>query len=124
MRMSQRKLDAMERIKSDLTGAIDRAIDIVCKITSERRTTRLTIPVDFDRDEDVILINTYKAARDEIAPQAARIAELEALLSHLEWCRIGWNICPMCGCPEMLGHDDDCELDALLHKETTDESES
>ena len=81
MSKTQRELDAIERIKSDLPGAIDRAIDIVCKLTSARRTTRLTIPVDFDRDEDVILINTYKAARDEIAPQAARIAELEAKLS-------------------------------------------
>ena len=53
-----------------------------------------------------------------------RIAELEAALSHLEWCRIGWNICPMCGLPEMLGHDDDCELDALLHTEAPDEHSS
>ena len=64
--MSQRELDAIERIKSDLPGAINRAIDIVCELTKERRTTRLTIPVDFNRDEDVILINTFKAARDEL----------------------------------------------------------
>ena len=81
MSKSQRELDAMERIKSDLPGAIDRAIDIVCKLTSERRTTRLTIPVDFDRDEDVILINTFKAARDELQ-------RLNDELEAMTW--VGW----------------------------------
>jgi len=79
--MSQRESDAFERIKSDLPGAIGRAIDIVCELTKERRATRLSVPVDFNRDEDFILINTYQAARDTIAQLTERNAGLEKKLN-------------------------------------------
>ena len=50
-----------------------------------------------------------------------RIAELEAMLSRLEWIIPGrytpGDFCPICDNDTGWGHTDDCELGALLHKE-------
>ena len=58
-------------------------------------------------------------------PQAARIAELEAMLKRLEWIIPGryfdGNHCSVCDNESGWGHTDDCELGALLHKEATDD---
>lgn len=59
--------------------------------------------------------------------QEERIAKLETMLVQLQWCGdeepCGPSICPWCGAVESygLGHEDDCELAALLPKEATDE---
>ena len=56
---------------------------------------------------------------------AVRCAELEAMLSRLEWIIPGrytpGDFCPICDNDTGWGHTDDCELDALLPKETTDD---
>ncbi len=53
-----------------------------------------------------------------------RISSLESMLSKIEWYRSGWRFCPICDRPEMLGHDDNCELDALLHLNKPDTGET
>ena len=58
--------------------------------------------------------------------QAARITELEAMLTRLEWAggmmqRSGMSVCPMCYAPHAGGHDEDCKLAALLPEEATDD---
>ena len=60
-----------------------------------------------------------------------RNAELEAMLTRLQWASNRYQfdyetitICPVCHATEFYnsrGHEDDCELAALLPKEATDE---
>ena len=120
----------MNELNETLTPMISELLDRLV-LHAENNGAALAMAVPFDTDD-------ADGARTELVAafgaQGVRIAELEAMLTKLQWASNRYQfddqtitICPVCLATEFMnsrGHRDDCELAALLHKEAHGERDS